>query len=174
MTTLNPRQLEAVMAEDKRLLVLAGAGSGKTKTLLEKIYYLLEVKGAQPTEILAITFTKNAANEMIDRMLVKADTTGVYQRFLQSKALSKVKDERRWQEREKHRWVKNIQFRTFHSFCYNLIRQDGVKEFDNQFRLLVDQRVEADSSEMDKYKAPETPDNILQKLLIDLCSDRHY
>ena len=57
------------MAEDKRLLVLAGAGSGKTKTLLEKIYYLLEVKGAQPTEILAITFTKNAANEMIDRML---------------------------------------------------------------------------------------------------------
>ena len=46
MTSLNPRQQEAAMAEDKRILVLAGAGSGKTKTLLEKIYYLLRGKAS--------------------------------------------------------------------------------------------------------------------------------
>lgn len=51
---LNERQIEAVKAEQKRILVLAGAGSGKTKTLLQKIKYLVEVKKVQPSEILAI------------------------------------------------------------------------------------------------------------------------
>jgi DNA helicase-4 len=45
LSTLNDKQSEAVVSEDKRLLVLAGAGSGKTKTLLQKIIYLIEEKG---------------------------------------------------------------------------------------------------------------------------------
>ena len=66
---LNEKQLEAVKSESKRLLVLAGAGSGKTKTLLEKLIYLMREKRVQPTNILVVTFTKNATNEMIDRLV---------------------------------------------------------------------------------------------------------
>ena len=61
LDSLNPLQREAVVSEAKRILVLAGAGSGKTKTLLQKIIYLIEEKGVSPSSILAITFTKNAA-----------------------------------------------------------------------------------------------------------------
>ena len=76
LSTLNDKQREGVVCEDKRILVLAGAGSGKTKTLLQKIIYLIEEKGVSPSSILAITFTKNATNEMLDRLIISADTTG--------------------------------------------------------------------------------------------------
>ena len=62
LTTLNSLQQSAVKALQKRVLVLAGAGSGKTKTLLQKIKFLIEDKKVQASQILAITFTKNAAN----------------------------------------------------------------------------------------------------------------
>ena len=62
LSALNDKQREAVISENKRLLVLAGAGSGKTKTLLQKLIYLIEEKGVSPSKILAITFTKNATN----------------------------------------------------------------------------------------------------------------
>ena len=81
LSALNDKQREAVISEDKRMLVLAGAGSGKTKTLLQKLIYLIEEKGVSPSNILAITFTKNATNEMIDRLIISADTTGQYERM---------------------------------------------------------------------------------------------
>jgi superfamily I DNA/RNA helicase len=86
LDALNEQQREAVVSEEKRLLVLAGAGSGKTKTLLQKIIYLIEEKGVSPLDILAITFTKNAANEMIDRLILVADKTGGYEAILQDKS----------------------------------------------------------------------------------------
>lgn len=70
LSDLNDEQRKAVTSESKQILVLAGAGSGKTKTLLQKIIYLIEEKGVPPSSILAITFTKNAANEMIDRLII--------------------------------------------------------------------------------------------------------
>ena len=79
LSALNDNQREAVVSNDKRLLVLAGAGSGKTKTLLQKLIYLIEEKNISPSSILAVTFTKNAANEMIDRLIISADTTGQYE-----------------------------------------------------------------------------------------------
>ncbi len=69
LSAFNDEQRQAVTSEAKRILVLAGAGSGKTKTLLQKIIYLIEEKGVIPSSILAITFTKNASNEMIDRLI---------------------------------------------------------------------------------------------------------
>jgi DNA helicase-4 len=177
MTSLNLRQQEAVIAENKRLLVLAGAGSGKTKTLLEKINYLLEAKGVSSSEVLAITFTKNAAEEMLDRMLVKADTSGHYEQVLKSNAKKDVKGAVRKQKREEFRWVKNLSFRTFHSFCYSLVKLDGVKEFDNQFRIVLDQKNEKDEkldTGVDGRVAPETSDEIFHKLLIECCDDRQY
>lgn len=76
LSALNEQQRDAVISEEKRLLVLAGAGSGKTKTLLQKLVYLIEEKSVSPSSIMAITFTKNAANEMTDRLIITADHTG--------------------------------------------------------------------------------------------------
>src|ERR1700753_3680155 len=85
LSSLNQAQFDAVVSDAKRILVLAGAGSGKTKTLLQKIIYLIEEKGVSPANILAITFTKNAANEMIDRLIISADHKGEYNALISDK-----------------------------------------------------------------------------------------
>ena len=65
---LNDMQKEAVLYNEGPLLIIAGAGAGKTKTLTTKIAFLIEEKNVRPENILAITFTNKAAKEMKDRL----------------------------------------------------------------------------------------------------------
>lgn len=67
---LNERQKEAVLYNEGPLLIIAGAGAGKTKTLTSKIAYLIEEEKVNPYSILAITFTNKAAKEMKDRLFL--------------------------------------------------------------------------------------------------------
>jgi DNA helicase-4 len=170
---LNERQQEAVVSEEKRLLVLAGAGSGKTKTLLQKIVYLIEHKGVSPSEILAITYTKNATYEMIDRLIITADKSESYGKQLTDKKTSKIeKDRERREQQKKYKWIDGITLRTFHSFCYHVLRNDGVNEFDNKFRIIGDTKSE--DVELSRHTARETVFEVFHKMLIDQCEDSTY
>lgn len=96
---LNDAQRSAVEVADGPLLILAGAGSGKTKTLTHRIAYLIGEKGVWPNQILAVTFTNKAAKEMRERLaslLGQPNTRG----FMP--------------------WMG-----TFHGICVRLLRQDG-------------------------------------------------
>ena len=95
---LNPQQREAVVHEGSPLLIVAGAGSGKTKALTTRIAYLLAARGVQPGEVLAITFTNKAAGEMKERV---AGLVGGRARAM---------------------WVS-----TFHSACVRILRAEAKK-----------------------------------------------
>ena len=96
LDTLNPEQREAVLHIGGPLLILAGAGSGKTRVITSRIAYLVGDGHAQPHEVLAVTFTNKAAEEMRGRVasLLGSDVSGM--------------------------WVS-----TFHALCARLLRREG-------------------------------------------------
>jgi DNA helicase-2/ATP-dependent DNA helicase PcrA len=96
LNKLNPQQREAVEAVDGPVLILAGAGSGKTRVITYRIVHLIENKGVEPDAILAVTFTNKAAAEMAARV---GDLLG-------------------------GRTLRKPLIATFHSFCVRVLRRD--------------------------------------------------
>lgn len=99
---LNPEQAEAVQTVSGPLLILAGAGSGKTKTLTHRIAHLIAYEKVWPNEILAVTFTNKAAREMRERLGLLLKQDGGARQFMP--------------------WMG-----TFHGICVRLLRIDGDK-----------------------------------------------
>ena len=96
MSTLNPEQKKAVETTDGKILILAGAGSGKTKVIVHRIAHLIQEKQVPPESILGLTFTNKAAEEMRQRL----------SRMLTSSI------------------AKKVILSTFHSFCMRLLRKE--------------------------------------------------
>jgi DNA helicase II / ATP-dependent DNA helicase PcrA len=99
---LNPAQASAVQTTSGPLLILAGAGSGKTKTLTHRVAYLIQQESIWPNEILAVTFTNKAAREMRERLGHLLKQNGAQRNFMP--------------------WMG-----TFHGICVRLLRIDGDK-----------------------------------------------
>lgn len=105
---LNDEQRKAVLAEDGPLLILAGAGSGKTSVLTTKVAYLIKEKGANPKNIVAITFTNKAAKEMKERIIKLVGRDGY-----------------------------DIQISTFHSFGLRIIKENYERlGYDKNFTII--------------------------------------
>ena len=98
LATLNPAQREAVVHVEGPLLVIAGAGSGKTRVLTNRVAHLIDAVGAKPNEILAITFTNKAAGEMRERL-----------------------------ERMLGRTARAIWILTFHAACGRILRREAER-----------------------------------------------
>jgi ATP-dependent DNA helicase UvrD/PcrA len=98
LADLNPAQREAVLHVDGPLLVVAGAGSGKTRVLTHRVAHLIGAHGIKPTEILAITFTNKAATEMRERL-----------------------------ERMLGRTARAIWILTFHAACGRMLRREAER-----------------------------------------------
>lgn len=93
---LNPSQKEAVLNTDGAVMILAGAGSGKTRTLVSRIQYLLEEKNISPFHLLAVTFSNKAAREMRERIAESCKLD-----------------------------LGALQITTFHAFCSRLLRNEA-------------------------------------------------
>jgi DNA helicase-4 len=174
MYNLDPKQQEAILHENKRLLVLAGAGSGKTKTLIQKLLHLLGQEGAKPSSILAITFTRNAANEMIDRLIIAGDDKGEYAALINNKTITpQQKDKLRQQWLKSKTWLSHLTVKTFHALCYQFLRDSGGISFDNKFRLLSDEDTD-EKIDNNKSAAPEKASDIFHKVLMEQCKQVDY
>ncbi|GAA3699790.1 DNA helicase PcrA [Zhihengliuella alba] len=150
---LNPEQLEAVKHSGSPLLIVAGAGSGKTRVLTHRIAYLLATGRARPHEILAITFTNKAAAEMRERI---SELVG---------------------EAAEKMWIS-----TFHSSCVKILRREaaavGLKSnfsiYDaaDSLRLIT---MIAKSLDLDPKKfAPKAIQNKISSLKNELIDDEDY
>lgn len=127
---LNEKQLEAVTHFTGPLLVIAGAGSGKTRALTHRIAYLISEKGVSPWNVLAVTFTNKAANEMkqrIMKLLSSGDVEAVIDGFGDLLSMGEI-------DKLYDRGTPTIG--TFHSVCVRILRKNiHLLDYENSFAI---------------------------------------
>lgn len=154
---LNDEQKRAVVHAEGPLLLLAGAGSGKTKTLTHRIAYLVREKSVYPRQVLAVTFTNKAAKEMRERLL----------------SLMQVPES----DKTMFPWLG-----TFHSVCVRLLRIDGEQiEIPRNFVIFDDSdKISAIKQAMkqhhitDKQYSPRSISSMISSAKNDLISPQEY
>ncbi len=160
LSQLNPKQQEAVVQTEGPVLILAGAGSGKTRTLTHRVAYLIKEKGVNPQNILAVTFTNKAAGEMADRikeLLGLPKEAGLYSAGLPTMG-------------------------TFHSICVRILRREIEKiGYSNTFVIYDDQdqkalmrRVMKDLDISDKEIKPTVVLNVISSAKNKLQNAKEY
>ncbi|MDP2837952.1 MAG: UvrD-helicase domain-containing protein, partial [Candidatus Moranbacteria bacterium] len=146
---LNPEQLRAVLTTDGAVLILAGAGSGKTKTLTHRIAYLIDEKKVNPEHILAVTFTNKAAQEMRERI----------EKLLRESEAAEYGDV-----------ALPPHIGTFHNICAKILRQEiEVLGYNRNFNIIDDQ----DQQSIVKKTMKELemdPDQIKPRSLLEAIS----
>lgn len=151
LENLNTEQLQAVTHRDGPLLIVAGAGTGKTTVITRRIAYLLEQKLSQSREILALTFTEKASTEMEERV----------DKLLPLGTL-------------------DLNISTFHAFCERVLKQYALDiGLANDFRLLDDTArwilvyKNLDQFKLDYYRPLGSPNRFIDALLyhFDKCKD---
>ncbi len=159
MTTgLNAVQKEAVLSDARAILILAGAGSGKTKTLTHRVAYQVTSKNLQPNQILAVTFTNKAAREMRLRLARLMGLSGE-------------------PDRSFFPWMG-----TFHSICVRLLRIDGEQIgvpinfiiFDESDRLAAVKQVMRGLHISEKEYTPRSITSLISSAKNDLVSEEEF
>ncbi len=134
---LNPEQRKAVTTVSGPVLVIAGAGSGKTRVLTYRVAYLIEALGVPPENILAVTFTNKAANEMRTRIenLLNINTRGLF-------------------------------IGTFHSICVRILRANiDYLPYDKNFSIFDrDDQLRVVKKLLEEIKSRETPKRLLHHI----------
>ncbi|MEK7103786.1 MAG: UvrD-helicase domain-containing protein, partial [Patescibacteria group bacterium] len=148
---LNPEQKQAVVHQDGPLLIVAGAGTGKTRVITDRVAFLIEQGLAKPEEILALTFTEKAALEMEERV-----------------------------DREMDFGYSDIWVSTFHSFAERVLKENGLDIGLPDFKLL-DQtgawllmRQNLENLNLKYYKPLGNPNKFIRALLdhFSKCKDQ--
>jgi DNA helicase-2/ATP-dependent DNA helicase PcrA len=154
---LNPEQRRAVETTDGPLLIQAGAGSGKTKTLTHRIAYLIATHKASPYNILAVTFTNKAAKEMRERVAVLLGQNSDNRSFMPYMG-------------------------TFHSICVRILRQDGEHVgisrsfviFDESDRVAAIKRASKEHFVDEKAFPPRVISSLISSAKNEMLSPQEY
>jgi DNA helicase-2/ATP-dependent DNA helicase PcrA len=155
--SLNEEQAHAVRTTEGPVLILAGAGSGKTKTLTHRIAYLLKQHLATPYNILAVTFTNKAAKEMRERVAVLTGDDASYRNFMPFMG-------------------------TFHSICVRILRQDGQYVgidsrfviFDESDRLTLVKQIMSRHGHSEKQFTPRNVLSLISSAKNELMTPAEY
>jgi len=139
---LDSGQIQAVLSDNPRTLILAGAGAGKTRVIAHRILHLIKNLNVPAGNILAVTFSKEATKEM--RMRLKEAASRIF--------LSQLSE------------LRPVAISTIHAFCYHILKTDGAKIYNTNFKVVGDELNHGTISQ----------NHLLNLILSELSGDKEF